>query len=280
MFQGFSNSWRLIKASASVLSADKELIIFPIISALGTLAVTLTFALPMFFSGVFDAMATNNAGILPFLLAFLFYVAQYIVIFFANTALVGAALIRLRGGDPTVSDGFRIAFSHIGSIFGYALISATVGMIIRALSSKQNSLGRIVISLIGMAWNVATFLVVPILASEDIGPFQAIRRSVTLLKKTWGEQIVGNFGLGAVFALMTFGIILVGMLGIFLAVSAQSVALIVAVIIMMVLVFVILGLVNSALSGIYTAAVYRFAVEGESGGFFDAGMVQNAFRSR
>jgi Family of unknown function (DUF6159) len=280
MFQSFSNSWRLIKASASVLSADKELFIFPIISALGTLVVTLTFALPMFFSGVFDAIATNNSGILPYLLGFLFYLAQYIIIFFANTALVGAALIRLRGGDPTVSDGFRIAFSHLGSIFGYALISATVGMIIRTLSSKQNGLGRIVISLIGMAWNIATFLVVPILATEDIGPIQAIKRSVNLLKKTWGEQLAGNFGLGAVFGLLTFGVILLGILGIFLAVSIQSVALVVAFVIFMVLVSIILGLVNSALSGIYTAAVYQFAVEGKTSGFFEAGMVQNAFRSR
>jgi hypothetical protein len=280
MFRGLSNSWQLIKASASVLMADKELIIFPIISALGCLVVTLTFALPMFLSGIFDSIAANNSGILPYVVMFFFYVAQYVVIFFANTALVGAALIRLRGGDPTVRDGFRIAFSHFGTIFGYALISATVGMIIRALSNKQNGIGRIVIALIGMAWNIATFLVVPILASEDIGPFQAIKRSVTLLKKTWGEQVVGNFGLGAVFGLLTFGVILIGMLGIFLAVSAQSTVLVVAIIILMVLIFVILGLVNSALSGIYTAAVYRYAVDGESSGFFEAGMVQNAFRSR
>jgi len=153
-------------------------------------------------------------------------------------------------------------------------------MIIRALSSKQNGLGRIVISLIGMAWNIATFLVVPILASEDIGPFQAIKRSVTLLKKTWGEQIVGNFGLGAVFGLLSLGVIIIGGLGLFLAISAQSTALIVVVVLLVVLVFVVLELVNSALSGIYTAAVYRFAVEGESSGFFEASMVQNAFRSR
>ena len=279
MFQRISNSWELIKASATVLSADKELIIFPIISAIGTLLVTISFAVPMALAGVFDAIATNNSGILPFILAFFFYAVQYLVIFFANTALVGAALIRLRGGDPTVSDGFRIAFSHIGSIFGYALISATVGMIIRALSSKQNGIGRIVISLIGMAWNIATFLVVPILASEDIGPIQAIKRSVQLLKKTWGEQIAGNFGLGIVFGLLTLGVILVGMVGIFLAVSAESIYLIITVVVLMVLALVAIGLINSAFSGIFTAAVYRYAVDGETSGFFDASMVQNAFRS-
>ena len=280
MFLRLSNSWQLIKASAAVLSADKELIIFPIISAIGTLVVSLTFAVPMFFGGVFDSIAGNHSGILPFILAFFFYLAQYIVIFFANTALVGAALIRLRGGDPTVSDGFRIAGSHIVSIFGYAVIAATVGMIIRMISRKQNGIGRIIISLIGMAWNIATFLVVPILASEDIGPFQAIKRSVELLKKTWGEQLVGNFGLGLVFGLVTFGFIILGGLGIYLAVALQSVALVVAVVIFVVLVLVVLGLVNSALSGIYTAAVYRFAVDGNTSGYFDPAMVQNAFRSR
>ncbi len=278
MFQRFSNSWQLIKASAAVLSADKELVVFPIISALGTILITLSFALPMFFTGMFDAIAANNSGLLPFIVAFLFYVAQYLVIFFANTALVGAALIRLRGGDPTVADGFRIAASHFGSIFGYALIAATVGMIIRMFSSKNNGLGRILISLVGMAWNIATFLVVPILATEDIGPFQAIKRSVHLLKKTWGEQLIGNFGLGMVFGLITVAVVLVGIAGVFLAISAQSILLTVAVVVVIAFILIALGLVNSALSGIYTAAVYRYAAEGETGGFFEDGMVRNAFR--
>ena len=277
MFQRFSNSWELVKASAAVLSADKELIVFPIVSALGTIIVTLSFAVPMFFSGMFDAIAANNSGILPFIIAFIFYVAQYVVIFFANTALVGAALIRLRGGDPTIGDGFQIAFSHIGSIFGYALIAATVGMIIRLLSNKRNGLGRILISLVGMAWNVATFLVVPVLASEGIGPFDAIKRSVLLLKKTWGEQLIGNFGLGAVFGLISIIIILIGAAGVFLAISLQSMFLIAAVVVVFAFILVVIGLVNSALSGIYTAAVYRYAVDGETGGFFDDSMVRNAF---
>ena len=277
MFQRFSNSWELVKASAAVLSADKELIVFPIVSALGTIIVTLSFAVPMFFSGMFDAIAANNSGILPFIIAFIFYVAQYVVIFFANTALVGAALIRLRGGDPTIGDGFQIAFSHIGSIFGYALIAATVGMIIRLLSNKRNGLGRILISLVGMAWNVATFLVVPVLASEGIGPVDAIKRSVLLLKKTWGEQLIGNFGLGAVFGLISIIIILIGAAGVFLAISLQSMFLIAAVVVVFAFILVVIGLVNSALSGIYTAAVYRYAVDGETGGFFDDSMVRNAF---
>src|SRR5262245_22771845 len=204
MFQRLSNSWELVKASAAVLRADKELVVFPIVSAIGTLIVTATFALPLFLAGMFDSMYVDGKGFQPLgmAVAFLFYLTQYFVIFFANTALVGAAMIRLQGGDPTVGDGFQIALRRIGPIFGYALISATVGMILRAIAERAGFIGRIVISLIGLAWNLATYLVVPILAVEDVGPIEAIKRSTALLKRTWGEQVVGNAGLGAVFGLI------------------------------------------------------------------------------
>ena len=66
-------------------------------------------------------------------------------------------------------------------------------MILRWLS-ERGLLGRIVASLFGLAWNIVTYLVVPILVVEGIGPIEAVKRSGALLKKTWGEQIVGNFG--------------------------------------------------------------------------------------
>ena len=119
-------------------------------------------------------------------------------------------MIRLRGGDPTVSDGIKIATKNFVSILGYALIAATVGMILRWLSERSKGLGRFVISLIGMAWNVGTYLVVPVLAVEGVGPIEAIKRSVSYLKKTWGEQIIGNVGIGAVVGLATLIVILVG----------------------------------------------------------------------
>jgi len=171
MFRRLSNSWELVKASAAVLRSDKELVVFPIVSAIGVLIVTATFAVPLFLAGLFDQMYTDGHGLQPLgmLVAFLFYLVQYFVIFFANTALVGAAMIRLDGGDPTVGDGFRIAMRRAGPILGYALISATVGLILRTIAERAGILGRLVISLIGLAWNLATYLVVPVLAAEDVG---------------------------------------------------------------------------------------------------------------
>ena len=129
MFQRISNSWELVKESLRVLQADKELLIFPVISSIGVVIVSLTFLLPMLIAGAFDAIFARGGEVMGFIVFFAFYIVQYTVIFFANTALVGAAMIRLRGGDPTVSDGLQIASKHFGAILGYALVSATVGMI-------------------------------------------------------------------------------------------------------------------------------------------------------
>jgi hypothetical protein len=202
-----------------------------------------------------------------------------LIIIFANSALVGAALIRLRGGDPTLGDGFGIAFSRLGAILGYALISATVGMILRALSEK-NQLGRIVASMLGAGWNIATYLAVPILVVENVNPIEAVKRSVSLLKQTWGEQLIGGLGMGWVFGLLSLAAILIGAAGIYAALMLGSQILVIALIAIIVLVIVALGLLNATLSGIYTAAVYRYAAEGATASQFPAGLVQNAFRAK
>jgi hypothetical protein len=268
-----------MKASAAVLRADKELIVFPIVSAIGVLIVMASFAFPVFLSGLFDAVILGRSQILGAIVAFIFYVVQSFVIIFANSALIGAAMIRLRGGDPTVGDGFRIALSHIGQIAGYALVSATVGIILRWIS-ERGRLGRIVSSIVGLAWSIATYLAVPILVLEDVGPLQAVKRSVALLKKTWGEQIVGNFSIGLVFGIVTVVAFIIGIPLLVLSALTGSVVLIALVAVVFVLVLLLIGLINSTLSGIYVAAVYRYAAEGEAGGFFSEELVREAFRPK
>jgi len=283
MFTRISNSWQLVRASWTVLRADKELVIFPIVSGIAAIIVLITFAVPMFLTGLFDAMFAGEFGparLASYAMVFLFYLVQYFVILFANTALVGAAMIRLEGGDPTVSDGFRIAWEHVGAVFGYAMISATVGLILRWLS-ERGALGRIASSLIGMAWNLATFLVIPVLVVENVGPVEGVKRSGRMLKDTWGEQIAGNFSIGLIFFLLIMITIIAGaFVTIALASLTQSIVLIALSIIVFVAAVVILILLNSTLSGIYSAAVYRFAAGKESDAFFSQDLVKSAFRPK
>jgi len=270
----FSRSWNLAKASWNILRDDKELIVFPIVSAIALILVTLAFAVPGFF-----LFAAGGNEVLGYVLLFLFYLVQYTVITFANAALVGAALIRLRGGNPTLGDGFQIAFSRLGTIVGYALIAATIGMILQALS-RRGTLGDIVRSLIGLAWNLATYLVVPVLVVEDVGPIAAVKRSAGLLKRTWGEQVVGGAGMGLVFFLLFVLATVLAGAGVFLGVTLNATALIIASIAVGVLAYIVLALLSSTLGGIYSAAVYRYAAEGETSKQFAPELIRNAFRAR
>ena len=279
MFARLGRSIELAKASLGVLRSDKELLLFPLISFLVIVVVTLTFAVPFMLSGGISDATEGKVNILSYVLLFLFYVVSYAVGFFFNTALVGAALIRLDGGDPTVRDGFRIAFSRLPQIVGYAIIAATVGMILRFISERAGFLGVIVASVIGFAWNVATFLVVPVLAVEGVGPIEAIKRSGGLLRKTWGEQIIGNVGIGLLFGLLMFVVLIIG--GLLIVVAAQaSMALTMTAVVIVMLALGIVGLVGSAVAGIYVASLYRYATKGDGGTTFSPEDLSGAFRRR
>ena len=278
MFEKFAQSWSLVKASASVLKSDKELLVFPLLSAISCIIVGATFFVPAMFAGMFSGMDREHMNPLFYLFMFAFYVVQYFVIIFFNSALIGAAMIRLNGGDPTVADGFRIAMSKLPTILGYAVIAATVGVILRALQERAGFIGRFVIGLIGLAWTVASFLVVPVLVSQDIGPIDAVKRSAELLKNTWGQNLIGNTGIGLVFGLLFFGLVIVGGGLIVLAVSGGILAITVTTIVAVVIAFLLLVLIQAALQGVYAAALYRYATEGDAGQGFDKAMVAEAFK--
>ncbi|MCK7593393.1 DUF6159 family protein [Pseudomarimonas salicorniae] len=284
MFATLSRSWSLIKASAAVLRSDSELLVFPLISSVAALLVAASFLLPLGLIGGPEALqrqwGEEGGSVAVALWTFAFYLTQYFVIFFFNSALVGAAMIRLKGGDPTVADGFRIAFSRIGAIFGYALIAATVGLLLRALQQRAGWLGRWVAGLLGVAWTVATFLAVPVLVAQNVGPIEALKQSASMLKRTWGENLVGNAGIGAVGGLLLFAVILLGGGLAILAGVQQMPAVAVGIGVLTVIIALLLGLVQAALSGIYSAALYRYASEGEAPQGFDSSQLGAAFRQK
>ena len=202
-----SNSWAMMKASATVLRLDTELLVFPLLSGLAAIAVTASFVGPIvYFGGVEALEALDDPGYLVYVGGFLYYLLLYTVIFFFNAGLVGATLIRLDGGDPTVADGMNIAIKRLPTILEYAALSATVGVVLRAIEERVGVLGRIVVGLIGVSWTLTTYLTVPVLVTRDVGAIDAVKESAGVFKKTWGEQVVGNAGIGlasfVLFALM------------------------------------------------------------------------------
>jgi hypothetical protein len=260
MFEKFSRSWSLVKYSAGVLRQDKELLVFPLLSSIAAILVALTFVPLLMQTGLAGEQGPTEASAGDYAVMFALYLAEYFVIFFFNAALVGAALIRMDGGDPTVRDGLRIATSRIGSIFGYAMIAATVGVILRAVAERLGTIGQFIIGLIGLAWTVTTFLTVPVLVTRDIGPIDSVKESATLLKKTWGENIIANAGLGFVFVLVYIAMMFV-FAGLVALVQGSGPA-VISVFVVAIVALVIVALIQGALQGIFSAALYRYAVDG------------------
>lgn len=277
MSNRFERSWELVKASASVLRQDKELLLFPLISSGALLLVALCFLLPAVGLGALDGLERENLSAGHYLVAFLFYFSQYFVIFFFNAGLVGAALIRLDGGDPTFADGMRIAKSRIGVIAGYAAIAATVGMILRAIQERVGFIGKIIVGLLGVGWSIATYLVVPVLVHRDVGPVEAVKESAALLKETWGENVIGRAGLGIAFSVIFIGVAIFGAFIVFVAFLTKSIFVIGLAFFVTALAVGLTALVQTALAGIYAAALYRYATTGKEAEGFDPKMLKLAF---
>ena len=278
----FSRSWALMKASAAVLQSDKSLLVFPLLSGVCTLLVAASFLIPvgvLMLGGEYAGQDMHQRmSVGSYLLLFAFYLVQYFVIIFFQTALTGVALMHLRGEPTSVSAGFALARSRWTHILGYALIAATVGLVLRMVQERLGLIGRLVVGFLGLAWTVATFLVVPILASQEVGPIDAVKHSVELLKRSWGENLIGNGGIGVVFGLAMLLAMLLAALLIGGAFATQSMVAVVLAVVVVVVGLTLLGLIQASLHGIYAAALYRFAETGETSGGFNADLLGQAFR--
>jgi hypothetical protein len=278
-YEKLDRSFDLLKTSSAILLEDRKLLVFPIISSIAAIVVMASFALPLGGMRALEALDNGGSALTPpqFMAGFLFYLCEYFVIFFFNTALIGAVMKQFDGESPTLGDGLRIAISRIRSIFGYALIAATVGMILRALQSRLDFVGRIIVSLFGVSWTLATFLVVPVLAARDLGPIEAIAESAELLKRTWGENVFGRTSLGFAFLVIYLGEFLCGALLVAVVSAIHSTFLTIVVETVVIGAFVLTALIYTTLAEIYAAALYRYAnYPGHTSGF-DSHALAGAF---
>jgi hypothetical protein len=286
MFERISRSFDLAKSSWHVLRTDKKLVLFPIFSCIGVLIVLASFIAPLailFLGGRIDVDQLANDGkpvwwVYP--LTFAFYFCNYFVIVFCNAALVSCALMRFSGQEPTIGDGFRAAGSRLPQIVAWSLVSATVGLILKIIENAHEKVGEIVSAVLGTAWTVVTFFVVPVLVVEKVGPFAAIGRSLSLLKKAWGEALIGGFGLGLFKLLLILPGILVIVAGVALGVMTQSIALGAGVVGLGVIYLLGASVACAALDTIFLAALYQYAAFERVPEGFDRESMEGAFRKK
>lgn len=279
MFTRIANGWELTKQSYRVLMLDKELLLFPLMSGFSCLLVLGSFAAPLW-NSKYISVIMNDQQVpqdpVAYAILFAFYFVNYFVIIFFNSGLMACAIIRLKGGNPTVGDGFRAAMNRLPQIAGWALVSATVGFILKMIESRSEKMGQFVAGLLGMAWSITTYFVIPVLVVEKKNPFEAMKRSVGILRETWGESLVANFGIGMIVFLVMIPVILLIVSGGFVIASGNVVMGGIFMVIGLILILLI-SLVSSAIHSILIAALYMFAAEDEVPQQFDQSLIAHAF---
>jgi hypothetical protein len=272
-------SWGLFRACWRVLRSQPTLAVYPIISGLTSLIFLSLFMAPLYYSGFFERLSdqptapvattgpdaflasssANQFSWQTWVVLFLLGLTLNLVMNFCNAAFTAATLIRLTGSQVTVGEAFSVASARLPAILGYSLIGATVGLALRALEERVGILGRIVSVVIGVVWAVATFMVVPVLVVENVGPLEAIKRSMALLRRTWGEGLVLRTGLGLATLLLTAVTGIIGLAVILATLVTGITPLIIGAIMLTVAALIAIQVVSRTLSGIFTAALYAYA---------------------
>jgi len=266
------NSINLAKSSWNVLRDDKQLTVLPLLSGLSALVVAVVFFGPVALIAHNGAQGSSKP--LEWLLGVVGYLAiTYVVVFF-NAALVYAADKRLRGEPVTIGEAVHAASARAHVLLPWAVLSATVSLVLRAIEERSGIVGRIVGSLIGLAWALVTFLVLPVLVIEQVGPIQAVKRSAELFKRTWGENMIANAGIGIVGLVAT----LVGVAPCMLLVAVGGPVAALGIVVGVAWVITV-QLICATLTGIFQIALYRFATDGTVAGF-DNDQLREAFRPR
>jgi uncharacterized protein DUF6159 len=265
-----ARGFRLAKASWSVVRQDRELLILPIVSFLCSLVVLAVFGLGMFGIGLPEEGEAVKPAI--YVLGFCMYVALAFVTIFFNAAVIGTAMERLKGEPASIRDGLTLARRHAGQIFLWAVITASVGMILRAIQERSGLIGRILAGIVGIAWNLVTFFVVPVLLFEPLTVGRSITRSVQLVRERWGEQVTGNATIGIAIFLIALPILAVGGL-VTAAVPPVGIA-------FTVISLGVLMAVGAACSGVFNAALYRYATTGDASGAFTEDDLNGSFRPK
>lgn len=285
-------SWALTKSCFRILRRDRYLAWFPVLSGLSGLLVLA----PLIAGGIALAVHASQSGALNdawfeqhrtgvkvggFAALLVLYFIGYFLATFFNVGLISCVLNRLEGKPASLRSGLHTAWSRKGQIAGWALLGATVGVVLQAIEERVGILGKVVTWLVGLAWALVTFLVAPVIAFEGLGPIDALKRSATLFKQTWGEQLAFRVGIGAALSLLFF-LFFVLVLGVGIAVPAltgllaspAALGLWIAALLLLVLTTgVMLSIVSSCLTSIYHAVLYSYAVTGMLPDEFDAGML-------
>jgi len=248
-----SNSWRLCRASWRVLSRDRELVAVPIIAGIGALVIFLVVGtIGGLLLGSGDETGASDWA--EWVMLALATVAASWAVAIGQAAIVAGAAQRMDGHDPTVGSAFAVARTRMVRLLEWAVVATAVPILIDQLERRIGLAGRIVGWLGNVAFSVLSFLALPIIVFEDVGAVEAFKRSSSLLRQTWGEQVAFSFGIGLLGFLVALPAVVLGG-----AVAASPLVVVQVLGVAAAIAWIVLvAAVTSALSAVFKTALYRY----------------------
>ncbi len=282
----FSRSWELTKMSFRVIKLDREMLLFPLLAGIFSLLFSATLLFPTILLEIIRSSGDSVAlSVVDYALIFVSYLGMAFIATFFNVCVVFTTKTRFEGGDATFMDSIKFAFSKIHLIFAWSLVSATVGLLLRALdqaAQRAGTVGRILLgilsTILGMTWSIVTIFVIPAMVYDDLGPMEAIKKSTATLRRTWGESLIRHFGLGLIqFLFMLLGValavLLFGTLG---GMGGTGLAIAIG---LTVIYFLAVILIFTVANNVYNTALYAYA-NGSPPDDFDHATLEGAFGPR
>jgi hypothetical protein len=274
----------IVKESFNVLMQDKEIMWFPVMSAITTLLATIVLIATgyfVIFNGNIESVDLESNKVLSnvviYSVLFICYLVGFFITNFFQAGLYLVVQSRFNGVNIGFKDGINEAKKHINKIFIWSLISATVGLVLQIIADKFKLVGRIIASIFGAAWNILTFFSLPALIIGKTTIKESFNESATIIRRTWGETIIVSLGVTLFFSVITF---LVFALFIGLIVIVPTVGMIISVGILFVIYVIAISVVSSTLGQIFKLVLYNYAKTGNIPAGFSADIVQAAIKTK
>lgn len=260
MLQRIASGWRLALASLVEIKRDPILLFFPFVSGIALLLIG-----GLYISAIWGS-DLKWWEFVPL------YFGTTLVGVFSNATVMAAVSMRFDGEQPTIDAAVRLTLSKLPKLLVWTAVSTTVGLAIRVGEGRLPFFGQVMASLVGIAWSVITFLIVPVLLFEELGIKSGVRRSADLVRARWGEAAVGNISITALTMVMLFVATVMSFIFMSYSVHLGLIAWVASV--------VTIILTSQAMQSVFIAALYRYAVGDNATGSFSTHDLGMAFRPR
>lgn len=244
------SGFQLLPTCWSVLAGEPALLLVPLVVLVVTIGILLGYA--ELLGGLGQVVSNNKYStavrVFP-VLALTSAVASI-----GQAVIVSAATERLQGKPSTLSSAWTATLGQLPRLVFFGIVLAGERTLTGLLRGKRWSVGTLAANAIDRAWDFATFLVIPIILFEDVPVFAAVKRSGQLVASRWGTQLTARSVLGLALFVVCLPLFVLGF-----ALCTVSVPIGVGFLILVLVADMVLA---AAMTGVLSAAMYRFAMTG------------------